>query len=329
MGRPRLLLADDHAMLVEGLRRLLQPEFDFVGAVGDGRALLEAVERLKPDVIVVDVSMPLLNGIEAVRRLKKFNSGPKVIFLSMHGDVEVATEALRAGASGYVLKHSASETLRHAIWESLEGRLYVSPRISRDVMAAFVESSQRKDSLGFQLTQREREVLQLVAEGRTIIGISTILKVAARTVVFHKSNIMDKLGLRTTANLTQYAIGHYGAKLDAGGLSDVGAQLERQLRLLARRAGKEMPALTIALRDLRIDPEGNRHVLSTADVPRFGEIEVEWTLRPTASGYRVSDISALGLSLRQFLRGWVTGLVAAQGGDATAVFNGEADASPQ
>jgi hypothetical protein len=130
-------------------------------------------------------------------------------------------------------------------------------------------------------------------------------------------------------SLTHYAIGHYGTKLDAGGLSDVGAQLERQLGLLARRAGKEMPALTIALRDLRIDPEGNRHVLSTADVPRFGEIEVEWTLRPTASGYRVSDISALGLSLRQFLRGWVTGLVAAQGGDATAVFNGEADASPQ
>ena len=131
------------------------------------------------------------------------------------------------------------------------------------------------------------------------------------------------------ANLTQYAIGHYGTKLDAGGLSDVGAQLERQLGLLARRAGKEMPALTIALRDLRIDPEGNRHVLSTANVPRFGEIEVEWTLRPTAGGYRVADISALGLSLRQFLRGWVTGLVAAQGGDPTAVFNGEADASPQ
>jgi len=130
-------------------------------------------------------------------------------------------------------------------------------------------------------------------------------------------------------NLTQYAIGHYGTKLDAGGLSDVAAQLERQLGLLARRAGKEMPALTIALRDLRIDTEGNRHVLSTADVPRFGEIEVEWTLRPTASGYRVSDISALGLSLRQFLRGWVTGLVAAQGGDPTAVFNGEAGASPQ
>ena len=130
-------------------------------------------------------------------------------------------------------------------------------------------------------------------------------------------------------SLTRYAIGHYGAKLDAGGLSEVGAQLERQLGLLARRAGKEMPALTIALRGLRIDADGNRRVLSTADVPRFGEIEVEWSLRPTATGYRVSDISALGLSLRQFLRGWVTSLVAAQGGDPTAVFNGEAGASPR
>lgn len=129
--------------------------------------------------------------------------------------------------------------------------------------------------------------------------------------------------------LTRYAIGHYGAKLDAGGLSDVGAQLERQLGLLARRAGKEMPTLSIALRGLRIDADGDRHVLSTADVPRFGEIEVEWTLRPTATGYRLSDISALGLSLRQFLRGWVTSLVAAQGGDPAAVFNGEASASPQ
>ena len=107
-------------------------------------------------------------------------------------------------------------------------------------------------------------------------------------------------------SLTRYAIGHYRAKLDAGGLSEVGAQLERQLGLLARRAGKEMPTLTIALRGLRLDADGNRRVLSTADVPRFGQIEVEWTLRPTATGYRVSDISALGLTLRQFLRGWVT-----------------------
>jgi hypothetical protein len=129
--------------------------------------------------------------------------------------------------------------------------------------------------------------------------------------------------------LTQYAVGHYGAKLDAGGLSDAAAQLERQLGQLARRAGKELPTLTIALRGLRIDREGNRHVLSTAEVPRFGEIEVEWTLRPTASGYRVSDISALGLSLRQFLRGWVASLVAARGGDPMTVFSSEAGAAPR
>ena len=203
-GRPRLLLADDHAMLVDGLRRLLQPEFDLVGTVGDGWALLEAAERLKPDVIVVDVSMPLLNGIEAVLRIKKTCSRSKVIMLSMHGDIEVATEALKAGASGYVLKHSAAEALSHAIWAALEGRIYVSPRIARDVMVAVMESP--KDKLAVQLTRREREVLQLVAEGRNIRGISAILKVAGRTVVFHKSNIMDKLGLRTTADLTQYAI---------------------------------------------------------------------------------------------------------------------------
>ena len=159
-----------------------------------------------------------------------------------------------------------------------------------------------------------------------------------RALVLARPPVSDKAGdaldilIRDAIDwpsLTRYAIGHYGAKLDAGGLSEVGAQLERQLGLLARRAGKEMPTLTIAPRGLRIDAEGNRHVLSTADVPRFGEIEVEWTLRPTATGYRVSDISALGLSLRQFLRGWVTSLVAAQGGDPTAVFNGEASTSPQ
>jgi hypothetical protein len=130
-------------------------------------------------------------------------------------------------------------------------------------------------------------------------------------------------------SLTQFAIGHYGARLNEGGLSDAAARLERQMGLLARRAGKEMPTLTIAIRDMRIDPDGKRHVLSTATVPRLGEIEVDWTLAPTATGYRVTDIAALGLTLRQFLRGWVTGLVAAQGGDATAVFNDRAGASPQ
>ena len=233
-GRPRLLLADDHAIVVEGLRRLLQPEFDFVGAVGDGWALLEAAERLKPDVIVADVSMPLLNGIEAVRRLKKVCPRAKVIILSMHGDVEVAVGALKAGASGYVLKHSAAEALSNAIWEVLEGRIYVSPRIARDVIGIFIESSQRKDGLAVQLTQREREVLQLVAEGRTIKGISVILKVALRTVVFHKSNIMDKVGLRTTADLTQYAIKSGLIMIDKPGTDSVVDSTESTKRLALR-----------------------------------------------------------------------------------------------
>jgi DNA-binding NarL/FixJ family response regulator len=201
-----LLLADDHVIVLDGLARLLQAEFDLVGTVGDGEALLVAAEKLKPDVIVADVSMPLLNGIEAARRLKKMGSSAKIVFLSMHADVELATEAIRAGASAYVLKHSATESLSQAIWAALEGRVFVSPRISGDVMTNLRAPSHRSDGLGCRLTPREREVLQLVAEGRTIRGISSILRVASRTVVFHKSNIMDKLGLRTTADLTQYAI---------------------------------------------------------------------------------------------------------------------------
>lgn len=200
-----MLLADDHAIVRDGLRRLLESEFDLVGAVGDGWALLDSAARLKPDVVVTDVSMPLLNGIEAVRRLKKDHPRCKVVILSMHGEVEIATEALRAGASAYVLKNSAAETLSHAIWESLKGHTVISPRIARNV-STVMESAKHGGERAVELTQREREVLQLVAEGRTIRGVSAILKIAARTVVFHKSNIMDKLGRRTTADLTHYAI---------------------------------------------------------------------------------------------------------------------------
>ena len=204
--RPTLLLADDHAIVIEGLRKLLQPEFEFVGAVGDGRALLEAAETLRPDVIVVDVSMPLLNGIDAIRRLKSAGLPSKVVILSMHLDAEIATEAFRAGASGYVLKHSATGALSSAIWEALAGRTFISPRIARDVKSNLMQSSHCGAGFSVRLTQREREVLQLVAEGRTIRGIAEILQIAVRTVVFHKSNIMDKVGARTTADLTQHAI---------------------------------------------------------------------------------------------------------------------------
>ncbi len=205
----RVLLADDHALVIDGLSRLLEPEFEIVGAVGDGRALLEAAERLKPDLILADISMPLLNGIEAIRQVKKANRHTKVVILSMHTDVEFGVEAIRSGASGYVLKHSASQALSQAIHEVLEGRLYVSPRIAVDVHCALLGSSSQPSKRTLVLTQREREVLQLVAEGRTIGGIANILKITSRTVGFHKANIMDKLGVRTTADLTRSAISHH------------------------------------------------------------------------------------------------------------------------
>jgi DNA-binding NarL/FixJ family response regulator len=206
MRKPRLLLADDHAMVVEGLTRLLEPEFEVVGTAGDGRALLEMAAQLKPDVILADVSMPLLSGIEAVRQLKRKDFRVKVIFLSMHADVELGSEALRAGGSGYVLKSSAADSLSRAIHEVLHGRVYVSPRIAVDVLAAVQQTSRQTDRPAVVLTQRERQVLQLVAEGRTVLGIANILRISNRTAMFHKTNLMDKLGLRTTAELTYHAI---------------------------------------------------------------------------------------------------------------------------
>jgi DNA-binding NarL/FixJ family response regulator len=204
--RPRLLLADDHAIVAEGLRHLLESEFDLIGIVGDGAALVEAAKSLKPDVIITDISMPRMSGIEAARMLKAAGSSSKVIFLTMHMDVDIATEALRAGASGYVLKHSAAQALSHAVWEALKGRQFISPRIAENVKLNVMASSQRRDGSAIRLTSREREVLRLVAEGHTIRVISDMLKITTRTVEFHKTNIMDKLGLRTTADLTQYAI---------------------------------------------------------------------------------------------------------------------------
>jgi DNA-binding NarL/FixJ family response regulator len=202
MRRPRLLLADDHMIVLEGMTRLLQAEYELLPPASDGQLLVEAALRTVPDVIVTDISMPILNGIEAVRQLRKRGLKSKVIFLSMHADMEFAAEALSAGASGYVIKQSAAEELSRAIKDVLKNRCYITPRVGRD------QQAMRHAAKGSVLTAREREVLQLVAEGRTINGIASILKVAGRTVVFHKTNIMDKLNLRTTADLTQYAVRH-------------------------------------------------------------------------------------------------------------------------
>jgi DNA-binding NarL/FixJ family response regulator len=205
--KPRLLLADDHAIVLEGMNRLLQTEYDLLPPVSDGQLLVETAERTNPDVIVADISMPILNGIEAARQIKKKGLKAKVVILSMHADIEWASQALAVGALGYVVKQSAAEELIRAISEVLQNKTYITPRVARD-KAAVQQSPKSWGTTIAPLTAREREVLQLVAEGRTINGIAAILKVAGRTVVFHKTNIMDKLNLRTTADLTRYAVRH-------------------------------------------------------------------------------------------------------------------------
>ena len=200
MKKPRILLADDHRIVIEGLRNILEPEFDLVGAVGDGRALLAEAAKLQPDVIVVDISMPLLNGIEAARQITKAHSKAKIIFLTMHADATYAKRALEAGASGYVLKHSAPAELVTAIHEALAGRIYMTPSLAGK--RALRHKSDEP------LTIRQREVLQLVAEGHSAKQIAFLLHISARTVEFHKYRIMEDLQLHSNAELVQYAIKH-------------------------------------------------------------------------------------------------------------------------
>ena len=207
MTRTRVLLADDHTIVAEGLASLLEPEYELVGRVQNGRDLLRAADELDPDVIVTDISMPLLNGIEALRQLKKMRPDVRVVFLTVHADVTYVTEALRAGARGYVLKQSAAEELRSAIRTVHEGGTYVTPLIALE-LGDLLDADQASDSLAVVLTPREREVLQLLAEGRSVKEIAAVLDISPRTVEFHKYNVMEKLGLRTTAELTQYAIKH-------------------------------------------------------------------------------------------------------------------------
>ena len=208
MKRTRVLLADDHKIILNGLRSLLESEFELVGKVEDGRALVSAAEKLRPDVIVVDISMPLLNGIEAVRQIKKIDPQVKVVFLTMHPDVTYAIRAFEVGASGYVLKHSASSELLTAIHEAIKGRTYVTPMIAGELVQSYKEGSHHQPDENQQLTQRQREILQLLAEGASVKEISEILKISPRTVEFHKYTLMSKLKLKTTAALVQYAIKH-------------------------------------------------------------------------------------------------------------------------
>jgi DNA-binding NarL/FixJ family response regulator len=208
MAKTTVLLADDHKIVLEGLKGLLAEEFDVVGTAEDGRALLEQAEALRPDVIVVDVGMPLLNGIDAARQIKKSGLDAKLVFLTMHQDAMYAKEALDAGASGFVLKHSAPSELTQAIQEALKGNTYISPSLTHEVMQLYRDEVDVKDGSFGSLTMRQREVMQLLAEGKSAKEIARILHISTRTVEFHKYNMMEQLGIKTSAELVHFAIKH-------------------------------------------------------------------------------------------------------------------------
>ena len=208
MRKRRLLLADDHNILLEGLKALLASEFDVVATAGDGRAVLEAAEKHHPDIILLDISMPGLNGIEVARRLQQSVSTAKLIILTMHADLSFVRASFEAGVAGYVLKQSAATELVTALREVGGGRRYISVLIQKRLGAevpAFLRQSTKHSG---DLTSRQREVLQLLAEGRVRKEIAQILGVSVKTVEFHKQKITEKLGIHTDAALTAYAIRH-------------------------------------------------------------------------------------------------------------------------
>ena len=210
MRRPSVLLADDHTMVLEGLAKILADNYDVVGMVKDGRALLQAAQQLEPDVIVLDVSMPLLNGLEAARQLIKLVPRTKLIFLTMHTEPAYATQAFQAGASGFLLKQSAAEELTQAIQAALKSQCFVTPAIAKDLLSVVTGAASTSSSSlpTHTLTPRQREVLQLIAEGKSRKEAADILNISIKTVEFHKSRIMHELNVHTTAELTKYALAH-------------------------------------------------------------------------------------------------------------------------
>ena len=205
MMKPRILLADDHRMVAEGLKGILTEEFELVDIVEDGRAMVAAARKLRPDVIVADISMPLLNGIDALAPLKRDNPDVRVVFLTMHRDAAYARRALDAGASGFVLKHSAPAELVLAVRAALQGRTFLTPDLAAEVFRTAKENN--TDPLA-ALTPRQCEILQRVAEGRSAKEIAAELGLSARTVEFHKYTVMEALGVENSAELIRFAIKH-------------------------------------------------------------------------------------------------------------------------
>jgi len=206
MRRPRVLLADDHTIVAEGLASLLSEDCDLVGSVRDGAALLEAAREVQPDVIVTDISMPRLNGLDALRALRRQGVTAKVIMLTMHADSQLALEALASGAAGYLLKHCAGDELITAVREVMRGRTYISPSLAGEVRVRSREGEGRHPARAKGLTSRQRQVLELIATGRTMKEIAAALNLSTRTVESHKYQMIESLNLRTTADLVRYAV---------------------------------------------------------------------------------------------------------------------------
>ncbi|BCA56158.1 Response regulator, LuxR family [Nitrospira sp. KM1] len=206
MKKPKILLADDHTLVLEGFQKLLEDHAELVGTAEDGRSLVEMAGRTQPDLILLDISMPKLNGIDAARRLKKLLPDVKIIFVTMHADAAYINEAFKAGANGYLLKRSAAKELVQAIQSVVSGNYYVTPLITKDVIASLLSPGRPQVHAADDLTARQREILQLVAEGFSAKEIASQLKVSHRTVEFHKAKIMELLDLHTTADLVKYAI---------------------------------------------------------------------------------------------------------------------------
>ena len=207
MSRPRVLLADDHALLLDAFAKLLGEECEIVGKVHDGRAVVIAADQLYPDVIVMDISMPLLNGLEAARQLKLKARSSRIVFLTMNEDPDLAAEAFRSGASAYLLKRSAGSELLTAIREVMQGRSYVTSLITEGLVGALLHAEEHGPAA--ELTPRQREVLQLLAEGRSMKEVAGVLNLTPRTVAFHKYRMMEQLGVKSTAELIQYAVRHH------------------------------------------------------------------------------------------------------------------------
>ncbi len=207
MNRPRILLADDHQLLLEAFQKLLEPEFEVVGTATDGRALLAAARTRQPDVVVLDIAMPVLNGLEAARQLKLWQPNTKLVFLTMSRDISLAAEAFELGASAFLLKSSAASELRQAIQLALRGKTFMTPSLGEEKPQELVRRRRRRHSKQ-DLTPRQREILQLLAEGQSMKQIAAVLDLTARTVAFHKYRLMEQLQLKTTAELIQYAIKH-------------------------------------------------------------------------------------------------------------------------